>query len=221
MIHVLIVEDDPMVAELNKSYLNRIKGFKLAGIVTNGQEALEFLEKNLVNLLLLDVFMPQLDGLSLLQKIRKIYPSVDVIMVTAARNSGDLQAALRQGAVDYVIKPFEFQRLESALLSYRERFLLLSVNDPLDQSMIDRRIFTQKPSKPTMPKGLESETLTRIRKVIQNQCAPFSVQDLAPQVNLSRISLKKYLDFLLEDGFLKATLTYRGTGRPVLLYSRS
>ena len=221
MIHVLIVEDDPMVAELNKSYLNRIEGFKLAGIVTNGQEALEFLEKNLVNLLLLDVFMPQLDGLSLLQKIRKIYPSVDVIMVTAARNSGDLQAALRQGAVDYVIKPFEFQRLESALLSYRERFLLLSVNDPLDQSMIDRRIFTQKPSKPTMPKGLESETLTRIREVIQNQCVPFSVQDLAPQVNLSRISLKKYLDFLLEDGFLKATLTYRGTGRPVLLYSRS
>ena len=220
MIHVLIVEDDPMVAELNKSYLNRIEGFKLAGVVANGQEALDFLEKNLVSLLLLDVFMPQLDGLSLLQKIRKTYPSVDVIMVTAARNSCDIQAALRQGAVDYVIKPFEFQRLESALLSYRERFLLLSVNDPLDQSMIDRRIFTQKPSKPTMPKGLENETLSRIRETIQSQCAPFSVQDLAPKVNLSRISLKKYLDFLLEEGFLKATLTYRGTGRPVLLYSR-
>ena len=196
MIHVLIVEDDPMVAELNKSYLNRIEGFKLAGVVANGQEALDFLEKNLVSL------------------------RVDVIMVTAARNSCDIQAALRQGAVDYVIKPFEFQRLESALLSYRERFLLLSVNDPLDQSMIDRRIFTQKPSKPTMPKGLENETLSRIRETIQSQCAPFSVQDLAPQVNLSRISLKKYLDFLLEEGFLKATLTYRGTGRPVLLYSR-
>ena len=69
MIHVLIVEDDPMVAELNKSYLNRIEGFKLAGVVANGQEALDFLEKNLVSLLLLDVFMPQLDGLSLLQKI--------------------------------------------------------------------------------------------------------------------------------------------------------
>ena len=219
MIRVLIVEDDPMVAELNKSYLSQIEEFQWIGTVSNGVEALQFLEHNFVNLVLLDIFMPQMNGLELLAKIKVEHRSVDVIMITAARSTNDIQAVLRQGVVDYIIKPFQFDRFQSALVFYRERIRLLSQTDSLDQAALDHRIFIQEKKSISTPKGIENETLERIKNIINSQSAPFSVQDLAPIVGLSRISLKKYFDLLLDEGFLTSSLTYRAKGRPVQLYS--
>lgn len=218
MINVLIVEDDPMVAELNRNYLGLMSGFRLAGIVGNGHAALDFLQHNPVSLLLLDVFMPQLDGLSLLQEVRKNHPNVDVIMVTAARSSQDIQTALRYGVIDYIVKPFVFERLQAALLSYQQRVRLLSVDTELSQSMIDGRIFTKESQSQTMPKGIESETLKRVRSAAQQYSGAFSVSDLSTVVGLSRISLKKYLDHLQDINVLQSELVYRSMGRPVKLY---
>lgn len=218
MIRVLIVEDDPMVAELNKGYLKQIEGFQWIGTVSNGVEALLFLKTNTVNLVLLDIFMPQMNGMDLLAKIKSAHRSVDVIMITAARSSNDIQAVLRQGVVDYVIKPFQFDRFQSALIFYRERVRLLSQTDSLSQTVLDHRILVQEKNTSSIPKGIEGETLERIKSIIIQQDTPFSVQDLAPIVGLSRISLKKYFDFLLEEGLLTNSLTYRAKGRPVQLY---
>lgn len=221
MIKVLVVEDDPMVAELNRGYLKRIDGFELAGVIHNGVDALAFMEKHPVSLLLLDVFMPKLDGLSLLQEVRTRYPHVDVIMVTAARSSTDIQAALRQGAIDYIVKPFVFERFQSALMNYRERINLLSDETELSQAAIDGRIFAKGMRSSKVPKGIENETLQRIRSIIKQQSKPFDVQELVPLIGLSRISLKKYLDYMVEIGELYSELAYRGQGRPVTLYRYS
>lgn len=221
MINVLVVEDDPMVADLNRGYLKMIDGFALAGVLHNGFDALEFMDKHPVSLLLLDVFMPGLDGLSLLQEVRTRYPNVDVIMVTAARNSGDIQAALRLGAIDYIVKPFVFERFQSALTNYRERVILLSDEKELSQAAIDSRIFAKGSRAAKVPKGIENETLQRIRAIVKQQDKPFDVQELVPVINLSRISLKKYLDYMVEIGDLYSELAYRGQGRPVTLYQYS
>ena len=117
MIEVLIVEDDPMVAELNKKYLQMISGFNLIANVNNGEQALHFIHDNHIDLILLDVFMPKLNGLELLQHIRISYPKIDIIMVTAACNTADIQTALRLGVIDYIVKPFTFERLRTALIS--------------------------------------------------------------------------------------------------------
>lgn len=218
MIKVLVVEDDPMVAELNKGYLKMIDGFVLTGVINNGIDALTFMENNEIMLLLLDVFMPGLDGLNLLKEVRARFPSVDVIMVTAARGGEDIQTALRLGAIDYVVKPFVFERFQSALISYRERTKLLTNEAELSQAVIDGRIFAKEIRRHKVPKGIEQETLLRIQEIVRQQLKPFDVQALVPVVKLSRISLKKYLDYMVETGELYSELAYRGQGRPVTLY---
>lgn len=218
MIKVLVVEDDPMVAELNKGYLKMIDGFVLTGVINNGIDALTFMENNEIMLLLLDVFMPGLDGLNLLKEVRARLPSVDVIMVTAARGGEDIQTALRLGAIDYVVKPFVFERFQSALISYRERTKLLTNEAELSQAVIDGRIFAKEIRRHKVPKGIEQETLLRIQEIVRQQLKPFDVQALVSVVKLSRISLKKYLDYMVETGELYSELAYRDQGRPVTLY---
>ncbi|MBI0094083.1 two-component system response regulator DcuR [Gilliamella apicola] len=219
MIEVLIVEDDPMVAELNKKYLQMISGFNLIANVNNGEQALHFIHDNHIDLILLDVFMPKLNGLELLQHIRISYPQIDIIMVTAACNTGDIQTALRLGVIDYIVKPFTFERLRTALISYQERIRLLSSSKILNQHQLDDRIF----AKPTihyknLPKGIDSQTLKKVREVIISYNNEFSMSDIVELISLSRISLKKYLDYLEELGELESYLTYLSIGRPVKRY---
>ena len=219
MIKVLIVEDDPMVAELNKHYLDQVEGFVLVGMVSNGAEALEFLKLNEVTLILLDIFMPIVDGMELLQSIRSLGHNIDIIMITAARNSASIQNSLRQGVVDYLIKPFQFERLYAALIAYRDRIQLIQDSTVLNQNEIDRRILS-KGDLPLgdLPKGIERETLNAILEQAKQYSKPFTTEELAKCVGVSRVSVRKYLTFLKETGTLQARLIYRAVGRPVTMF---
>ncbi|MCX8600415.1 MULTISPECIES: response regulator [unclassified Gilliamella] len=219
MVDVLIVEDDPMVAELNKKYLHMVPGFNLVANVVNGEQALHFIHDNHVDLILLDVFMPKLNGLELLQHIRISYPKIDIIMVTAACNTNDIQAALRLGVIDYIVKPFTFGRLRTALISYQERIRLLSSSKILNQDQLDDRIFAKPVSQnKSLPKGIDRQTLKKVREVIIEYNKEFSMSDIVELIPLSRISLKKYLDYLEDLGELESHLTYLSIGRPVKCY---
>ena len=219
MIRVLIVEDDPMVAELNRHYLKQMEGFQLAGIVGNGEEALNFLRGNDVELILLDVFMPNVDGMEFLRQIRLAGHKVDIIMVTAARNSSHIENALRYGVVDYVVKPFDYERLRTALIAYRERICLLGESDSLNQQEIDRGIFI-KPVVTSLevPKGLEREMLQIIDEKLRTTADFVTIEELSRQVGLSRVSLRKYLHYLEDVGKIEVKLTYRPVGRPVKMF---
>lgn len=218
MLNVLIVEDDPMVATINATYLEMTEGFRLAGIVTNGADALRFLESEPVSLLLLDVFMPNMDGLTLLQKLRQLHPSVDVIMVTAARASSDIQSALRLGVIDYIVKPFTLERFQAALFAYQERVRLLRTGDELDQERLDKELFPKNVKTPSLPKGIDAATLKLVTDVAAAYKGEFSVKDIVPLVGLSRVSLRKYLEHLEASGHINSNLVYMPVGRPVTMY---
>lgn len=224
MIKVLIVEDDPMVAEFNKRYLNEIKGFSLIGISHTVKDAITFLKNEQVDLILLDVYMPGSTGLELLSFIREQNMAVDVILITAAADKEKIHTAIRYGAIDYLIKPFEFERFNKALLKYKDNYNFFANKNLFSQEDLDEQFFSidQKPVEEAMsnlPKGLTSSTLQVVIGVIKSKGnSQFTTDDISETTLISRVSIRKYLKFLTSLGVLEESLTY-GIGRPVYLYT--
>lgn len=220
MIRVLIVEDDPMVAELNRRYLASIPGFILIGAVKNGDGALALLQKEKIDLVLLDVFMPGLNGLELLIEMRSLGIMADVILLTAARDSFSINKALKYGAVDYLVKPFEFERFSAALANYKNRRKVIKAQGELDQHEIDQCVlFHGKSSSDDLPKGLDRKTLKKVLGSIKEWAGnEFTTEEIANQVGISRVSMRKYLDYLEKTGLLNLDISYGSIGRPVYKY---
>ena len=221
MIRVLLVEDDPMVAELNRMYVSRVGGFEVLASVRSGAEALDLLQRQPVDLLLLDIFMPGQSGIELMGAIRKQALDVDVIFVTAARDTVTLDRALKLGAMDYLIKPFEFERLKQALEHYRETRHMIRRGEALDQAELDRRLARRRPEAPkaeALPKGLDRNTLEKVLKAIMawgGDTPWFTSEEIGQQVGISRVSVRKYFEFLGTLKVLRMEPGYGTGGRPV------
>lgn len=221
MIRTIIVEDDPMVADLAAGYLERIDGFSLDHTARSAEDALDLLRACHVDLVLLDVFMPGMDGMELLRIIKSQFFHTDVIMITAAQSSEDILKALRLGVADYIVKPFTFERFRESMLQFLEkRRLLMSPEVAITQDILDRRIFIKKPEGGAgRPKGIDAQTLETVVSVLKEQPGLFSLKDIERLAGISRISLKKYFDYLAETGRLGSSKGYGGQGRPVTLYN--
>jgi two-component system, CitB family, response regulator MalR len=222
VINVLIVEDDPMVARFNQRYLEEIKGFHLIGISNSIEDAMVKVNEYKIDLVLLDVYMPgKRNGMDLLEQIRKEQRETDVILITAASEVDNIQSALRMGVVDYLIKPFEFERFKKALTTYRESNRMLQKQSTIDQSELDLLLLreVQAGEKSPLPKGLTSSTLLSIYDEIMSfEEQSFSTDDIADVTSISRVSIRKYLRFLKDIGVVDETLIY-GIGRPVYQYT--
>ena len=158
MYKVLIVEDDPMVAMINEQYIKRNKNFQLVGKCKDGAAALEFLEQNSVDLIVLDVYMPHMDGLETLRTIRNRQIPVDAIMVTAANDRSSVEEALHLGIVDYLVKPFTFDRFQMALEKYISQTNAFRDFDTLNQKNIDHIIDnSRKKGEDAFPKGIQKK----------------------------------------------------------------
>lgn len=220
MITVLIVEDDPMVAELNRRYIERVEDFLYCGTVKSGDEALGILSQKKIDLVLLDIFMPNMNGLELLSKIRQHDYNVDVIVVSAARDNQSIQTTLRNGAVDYLIKPFEFERMQTALIAFKKRVQLIKRNSNLSQGDLDQQIFARNVHIDVeLPKGLDRNTTKRVWECILEMTDDFTAEELANSVGLSPVSIRKYLKYFQSMDILRAKISYGAVGRPVYKYS--
>jgi len=220
MINILIVEDDPMVAELNKRFVDSIKGFNIVGVAHDGEEALKFLKNKKVDLMLLDVYMPKLDGITLLKKIRNQFLMVDVILVTAAKEADNINEGLKLGAVDYLIKPFEYERFKSSLENYKARFKLLNNHGIVEQEDIDRITKINIENRPaSLQKGLHEKTLERIRHIMRNkEDGLVTSGDIAEKIQVSKVTIRRYLEYLVSIGEVKLEIEYGAIGRPNHLY---
>lgn len=206
-----------MVAMLNRTYLEKDGRFQVARIFSEGQTALAYLTAHPADLLVLDVFMPMINGLELLRKLRARGVDLDVIMVTAANDTKTLDALLKLGVTDYLVKPFTYARFRQALDTFCQQREALSGWSNVSQSEIDRLLQAGVGS--SAPKGLQEKTLERIRLFLKCDGEDGrTCEEIGSQVGLSAVTIRRYLNYMVEQGEVDSEVRYDTGGRPGARY---
>jgi len=218
---VLVVDDDFMVAEIHRKFVDRVEGFTTVGAARSGAEALEMAGALHPDLILLDVYLPDMTGLDVLKRLRSAGDAVGVIMITAARELDTVSGALDGGAADYLIKPFEFPQLQAKLEAFAARADALSSEAGADQSLIDSLFGSQggtagATADDALPKGLGKVTGQLVLDAART-AGEVSSAECAELVGISRVSARRYLEHFLGVGALELRLQY-GAGRPERRY---
>ncbi len=224
-IRVVIVEDDLQIAEIQKRFLERIEGFELVGLAHGLEEARDLVDILKPELLLLDVHFPKGNGLELLRDLRAHDSPTDVILITAARETETLRAALHGGIFDYILKPLVFERLKDALTNYAAHFEKLHAMSTLVQVDVDKLLPRSSYSSsaqmaPQLPKGIDGLTLGKVLDAINETNAPLNAEDVGKQINASRTTARRYLEHLVSRGELVAEVSYGSVGRPERRYQK-
>lgn len=238
MLKILIVEDDPMVAKINQEFCESIDHLKVIKHVKDVNHAEIFLREYSCDLILLDVYLPGKSGLDFLIELRKKNCFVPVILITASDEFDTLEKAYAFGVIDYLIKPFSFSRFKVALMKVTQFYDASKNDERTNQSLLDNffnidnnfsQINTNQGYIQTdntekfhldLPKGLSRLTLRKVYQAISQESEWFSTECIAGKVDISRISTKKYIRFMVEIGYLVEKMDYRRVGRPVTLYSK-
>ncbi len=219
MIKAIIVEDDPMVAQINKQYLTEFRDIEVQGLFGNGSDAISFLMENTVDLIILDITMPVLDGLEFAKTIRENRINSDIIVVTAANDIEHLDEMLRYGVIDYLVKPFNRDRFNKAINKFLKKSNLFSRHNVLQQEEIDSIFSAKMSNHKEYEKGIQVATLEKIKNYIENaKMTSFSCDILAVELNLSKVTIRRYLNYLVEDDYLINTVDYETGGRPSIIY---
>ena len=223
MYTVLIVEDAPMVAMINAQFVSRHKDFKVIEKCADGESALQYLEKNKVDLVIMDVYMPIMDGFETLRQIRKKQIEVDVIMVTAANEAESLKQGLHLGVVDYLVKPFTFERFKIALDKFLAQAEALKDLGKVNQKNIDFLIDnTRKTVDDLHPKGIQEKTMRMILDHLRENTNKWLTGDeIAEKVGLTGVTVRRYMTHLTETGLVMGDMNYETGGRPCMLYKIS
>ena len=223
---VLIVEDDPMVSMINEQYVLKGSDFSIAGTCRNGNEAIEFLKSNTTDLILLDVYMPLMDGINTLKKIREMKISSEVIMITAANDTTTIEQTMNLGVLDYLIKPFAYDRFNVALEKFKIKHQLLKGSSVLDQHSLDSLITAnfQKEKKElniNLPKGIQRTTLNRIKIFFDQNQNWQSVDMISEELGISVVTARNYLNYLVTQKIILEDINYSTGGRPSMLYKKN
>ena len=215
---VLVVDDDFMVADIHRRFVDATPGFRTVGVVHTAADAVAAVRTIAPDLVLLDVHLPDRSGLDALQRLRSEGNDVAVVVVTAARELDTVRRALRGGAADYLVKPFEYPQLLEKLENVRQRARALSDSNGMDQSVIDSLFGGPKQSTPQhLPKGLSQETGSLVLRTV-GESGEVSARECADLAGLSRVSARRYLEHYASTGILTVRLEYGRAGRPVHRY---
>jgi response regulator of citrate/malate metabolism len=220
MISVLIVEDDPVAAEAHRSYVEQVAGFAVAGVVHSGADALRFCERTPVDVVLLDFYLPDTHGLTVCRALRAGGSEVDVIAVTSARDLAVIRSAVSVGVVQYLLKPFTFASLRDKLVRYaRYREQMVGAGEVSGQADVDGMLATLRtPDHRSLPKGMSGETLDAITEVLTGAPEGLSAAAAADLTGVSRVTARRYLEYLADAGLVVRSPRYGGAGRPELEY---
>lgn len=223
MYHVIIIEDDPMVAAINKQYIEVSPAFRVEQLFKNGAEALPYIKSNPVDLIILDYYTPVMNGSEFLDALHAAGLTPYVIMVTSANDTDIVRSLLNRGVTDYLVKPFEYTRFKTALDRFSEmKKYLEESRESLDQHAIDRLFSGSEPaaeSKPTLAKGLNETTLGLVREYLRaNPDGFFTSEQIAERIHLSRITIRRYMNYMVDTGEIISTIDYKTGGRPSIKY---
>ena len=221
MYQAIIVEDDPMVAEIVRQYAEHNAELAITGTFSNGQEALEHIRTHPVDLILLDYYMPVMDGRAFLTKLRAEGFLADVIMVTAASEAHYVAELYSYGVSDYLIKPFDYNRFQSALKKFTARRAAFSGDKAFSQEELDKVIAPEGQRTGQMgDKGIHPVTLEIICTFLrEHKSEKLSIEDIAKNVSLSRVTLRRYMNYLIDKNSVIGGVDYSTGGRPSAVYT--
>ncbi len=223
ILRVLVVEDDTRIAEMHRFFADKVPGFEVAGIAQNLEQTRELVNLLDPDLILLDLYMPDGNGMEVLQELRGQGREVDVILITAARHGADVHRALRAGAFDYLVKPVVFSRVEQTLTRFYNYRRRLDRGETMEQRDIDALslgpVPVLEPGTEDMPKGIDVLTLAKVRHLF-GAVPPegFSAEEVGEGMGASRSTARRYLEYMTTTGELRADLIYGSVGRPERRY---
>jgi response regulator of citrate/malate metabolism len=215
--HVLVIEDDPVVAKLHCRLVGGVPGLEIVGVARHGEEALRMVARATPHLVLLDLGLPGMDGVTFLRELRARSFGCEVIAVTAVRTADIVRETLHFGVLDYLVKPFTKERLRQSLNLFIQRTVTLNDTE-LEQDSIDVISRAQRRGRRWLPKGLTEETLAEVRKRLAAAEAPISAESVAADMAISRVTVRRYLEYLVTIGDAAAESAIAGRGRPRKIY---
>lgn len=228
ILNVLLVEDDPMVRQVNRQFIEQVEGFQVVDTAKNGIEGFNKIVELSPDLVLMDIFMPEQDGLQTLHKIRSESIPVDVIAITAANEMQTIQQILHLGVYDYIMKPFTFERMQQTLLNYYQFKIKTMASQDLTQKELDELLHqyrepeelvsTELSALTDLPKGFNRSTLNKVLNFIKEAKEGASADEVAAGIGVARVTARRYLDFLEKQNLIKVDVHYGGVGRPINQY---
>ncbi|MDQ0679180.1 response regulator of citrate/malate metabolism [Arthrobacter pascens] len=227
-IRVLVVEDEPVASAAHAAYVGRLEGFMLAGTAPDGQSALRLLTEfatsgDAVELVLLDMNLPDLHGLDIARRMRASGILADIIAITAVRELAIVRSAVAIGVVQYLIKPFTYATFADKLTSYRLFREQLASPGPgsgsgrtgASQSEVDQAFASLRaPSELPLPKGLSASTLESVQEYMKQHREAVSATEVTEALGMSRVTARRYLEYLADAGTVSRTARYGTPGRP-------
>ncbi|MFJ7996908.1 response regulator [Streptomyces sp. NPDC096310] len=219
MIDVLVVDDDFMVSRINSGFVRKCEGFRVVGEAGSGEQALARVGELDPDLVLLDLYLPDIFGLDVISRLRAMGHDCDVLVVSAAKEVEAVRGAVRQGVVNYLLKPFDFDDLRVRLAQYAERRTSLDNTVISGQRDVDR-LLTRAPAAPApaAPKGMSSETARLVTTALRTAGTTLSATECADLIGISRVSARRYLEHLTALGSAEVSLRYGAAGRPQRRY---
>jgi response regulator of citrate/malate metabolism len=226
VITVLIVEDEPLIAEAHQTYLGRLEGFSVVAVVHTARDAMRAASEAAatstpVDLILLDIGLPDASGISLASALSGLRPAPDIITITSERDLEMVRAAVGHGALAYLLKPFTFAAFKDRLERYRRyREALPAGTDAASQAEVDRALAELRvgPDRSATPKGAASGTNDEIARAVRDSADGVTADAVAKQVGVSRVTAWRYLERLADEGTVRRHTDYGKAGRPKTRY---
>lgn len=221
LLNVAIVEDDYRVAAIHEQFLSKINGVKLAGKSLNGKETLDLIQNNPIDLVLLDIYIPDMLGTDLIKDIRAENPRVGIIIISAATEKPMVEDTIQKGIFDYIIKPVTMERFIETVNRYLDTKKMLDVKQEIDQSFLDQYFGFKKKlpnSNRQTPKGIDPLTLETVKNLMSDFLAGITAEEMGEKMGASRTTARRYLEHLTSTGEGNAELEYGIVGRPERKY---
>jgi two-component system, CitB family, response regulator CitT len=220
-IRVAIAEDDFRIADIHEKFLSEFEEIEVVGKALKGEETFQLLDSSSPDLLLLDVYMPDMLGSELLPLIREKYPKLSIIMITAATDKIFLEKALNYGVEYYLIKPVSRERFNEVIQEYIKKYALLSAIQEVNQDYVDLLFKKGKDSVTKnirLPKGIDDITLGKVKSVIEVKRGGLSAEEVGREIGASRITARRYLEYLSSQNEVRTEVVYGIVGRPERKY---
>ena len=222
---VLIVDDDFRVASVHQGFVERVEGFRVVGQAHTAAEALGMARSLRPDVVLLDLYLPDGDGLGVAKALLEEPAPPTVMVISAATDVDAVRRSVQLGAVHFLVKPFGFAALAERLTAIHSAHAQLARwPDEASQDDITRVFELLRAASAPVSESEGSRlapTLRVIRDAIAASGGSLSASEVARSIGISRATAQRYLSRLEQSGLITLELRYGSTGRPEHRYSVS